>query len=176
MEPLNSLTDMKRNFKRCIIMVGTPGTGKSTFAAKLLADFDKTNPNSPCMIVSADDYFIERTGKYNFRPERLGRAHEYCFDLFKQAIFYGNELIVVDNTNSKWADYSKYVKAALLSGYSVELMQPDTPWKNDAAECHKRCVHGVPLETIERTLKNIQTERENALNSGISDKTVSVCA
>ena len=54
-----------------IITSGIPGAGKSTWIRR------NTNPWMT-EVFSADDYFINETGRYNFQPEKLSEAHCSC--------------------------------------------------------------------------------------------------
>ena len=99
--------------KRVVIIRGASGSGKSTFIKNNLPG---------AFVCSADDYFVSVLGggkTYAFNPRRLGDAHNWCFDAFKQAITADEPLIVIDNTNIKKAWYEHYVKYAKEHGYEV---------------------------------------------------------
>ena len=124
-----------------IILAGTPGAGKSTYAKSL------KSPEVDVVIVSAD-HFFEKDGQYRFDPKLLGQAHKQCFDNFLFYLDFDTTkrpmIIVVDNTNLAMWEYEKYVKAALDRGCDVEIVniwcRPEI-----AAE---RTLHGVPKEKI----------------------------
>lgn len=129
-------------------MRGLPGSGKSTRALKLFeAAKDK---NESVMIVSADDYFTKPDGSYEFKANRLGEAHAKCLRDFIDALYAGFELVIVDNTNIRLEEFETYLQVATLAGAKIEI---DGCKPKDTAELemwHKRCVHGVPLESMKR--------------------------
>ena len=131
---------------KLILMVGVPGSGKSTKAAKIAA-------NLGAIIISTDSIFISDS-TYLFVPEFIGAAHKINQAKVKVAM-QRRYNIVVDNTNLQEWERKPYLDLAAEFDYEVELVEPDTPWKNDAAECFKRCTHGVPLDCIERMLAKL---------------------
>lgn len=120
-----------------VIMRGTAGSGKSTYAKKHYPD---------AVVCSADHFFIQKDGSYKFRPELLGRAHTTCHEKFKQALRDKARTIVVDNTSVKLRDYKWYLQDARNYGYDVLFVRLDTPVEVAAA----RNLHGVPLEAVQR--------------------------
>lgn len=89
------------------ILRGVSGSGKSRLAAALRDAL----PSGMVRIVSADDYFIARGGRYAFDPARLGDAHAYCRRAFDAALRARQPVIVVDNTNTQWWEYAPYAAA-----------------------------------------------------------------
>jgi len=136
------------NKRQVIVMQGLSGSGKTTWA----------NTNFPnATVVSADSYFT-RSGKYEFDPKQLGRAHARCLSRFIRALDRGDTTIVVDNTNTERWEWCNYTKLATHWGYKwsvVDMMQDpaDMP-ESKVAKAFKdkvlagRNVHGVPAEVI----------------------------
>ena len=91
---------MKKRSK-CWILRGYPGSGKSTFAETI-------SKEESAVIVSADNFWIDSFGKYNFDASKLKLAHQDCFDKFKEAVLSGRN-VIVDNTNLKYDDAKKYL-------------------------------------------------------------------
>ena len=85
----------------CYILRGYPASGKS-----FLADAIAKEQNA--VIVSADHFWIDSFGKYNFDASRLKLAHQDCFEKFKIAVLAGRN-VIVDNTNLKYDDVKKYL-------------------------------------------------------------------
>lgn len=128
---------------KIIFLRGVPGSGKSTYAEKLMSDsgFDKKWSR----IVSADNHFI-CNGEYKFRPELLGDAHKACFRAFHDYCMYDSlDLLIVDNTNVKLWELSPYVAIANMVGLGFEIHRMECKLK----ECAKRNIHGVPSGKIE---------------------------
>ncbi len=119
---------------KVIIMSGIPGSGKSTYSKKLGG------------VVCSADHWFEREGEYKFDPTKLGMAHGACLAKFTRALMAGEDVIVVDNTNTSSLELAPYVALAQAFGASCELVTIQC----DPDVAFARNVHGVPLETIRR--------------------------
>ena len=53
--------------------------------------------------------------------------------------------------SEKW-EAKPYVKLAVQHGYTVQFVEPETPWRKDVSELAKRDSHGVPEDIIQRML------------------------
>lgn len=121
--------------KKLKIMRGISGSGKSTYTRK----------NFPgALVCSADQEFIGPDGVYIFDPKKLGEAHLGCWRKTHEALMRGEELVVVDNTNTQLWEMSPYVQMGNALGYEVEIIRMDTPAHVAAA----RNVHGVPADKV----------------------------
>jgi predicted kinase len=153
--------------KKLVIMRGLPGSGKSTEARKLAADYVYRKGGSAA-ICSTDDFHMEN-GKYVFKRDLLGEFHARnqtrVYDLMKMGI----ELVVVDNTNIKRRDMQPYIDSAGRLGYEVEelIVGKDQlcPAFDEACqykladyidECTKRNTHGVPRDAIEKMARRFE--------------------
>lgn len=121
---------------KVIVMRGVPGSGKSTYI--------KNNGNGA--VVASADHFFMKEGQYQFDFKKLGAAHTACFATFQRALASKAPLVIVDNTNVKVRDMSRYVEGALEAGYTVEIVKVLC----DPAKAASRNVHKVPLEVVER--------------------------
>jgi len=126
---------MNRNI--VYILVGVPGSGKSTLIHKMMDEHTT--------IVSADHYFM-RDGKYCFDRQQLGKAHASCQSNFELAIKLRTKTIFVDNTNIRARDRKFYIDMALDNDYEVEILALPVDVNISVA----RNVHGVPAEAIQR--------------------------
>ena len=137
------------------IIRGAPGTGKTTEASKIM---DKNENAVHC---SADNYFYEVAAVNGtsyldeFKPWLVGKAHQFCWGAFIHAlVVMSEETIIVDNTNTyKW-EYENYVLLAEEWGYEVEIIITDM--SKSAEVYHERNTHDVPLEVIERMLREFE--------------------
>lgn len=129
--------------KKCIIMRGLPGAGKSHWIKNNI-------PGGPC-ICSADGFFMV-DGRYAFDKYRLPEAHNACLLLFLALIHNHDPNIVVDNTNVRVWELAPYYRVAETAGYNVEIV-----WVQCNPElCKARNVHNVPPETIDAMVKNFE--------------------
>jgi predicted ABC-type ATPase len=125
--------------KNLYIIRGISGSGKSTFVKKtFLPDI---------LVCSADHFFIDGDGQYNFDPSKLGQAHAACFSKFLDGVKHDRD-IVVDNTHCEEWEYRNYVKVGLMMGYTVTIYQNEPKSKEKIVEYAKRNTHNVPLQTV----------------------------
>ena len=144
---------------KMVILQGIPGSGKSTYAEKLLATVKSG------IIASADKYFTSATGKYDFNPSKLGEAHEDCFGdvTYHGMMFteypgiYKDAMIIVDNTNlTKW-EYWPYIMLARYWDMEIEFHRMGCSFETALS----RQTHGVPKNTLHRmytTIKQLNTK------------------
>lgn len=137
-----------------IILSGPSGIGKSTLAEKLAKGAAKAE------IHSADLFFVDGNGDYNFDPRKLSQAHGWCFRGVIQALqSYVDgtsevDLIIVDNTNTTIAEISPYVAAAQAFNCDVEIRIIEVPKglrepeRQTIRRLGARNIHGVPDNVI----------------------------
>ena len=70
------------------IIRGLSGSGKTTLANQL----------SP-VVYSADDWFTNEDGEYNFNPDELFKAHKHCQDNVRESMNADGKFGVVENYN-----------------------------------------------------------------------------
>jgi len=127
--------------RNLIILKGVSGAGKSTFA-NLIA--------YPCCVCTADDFFVDKQGNYNFNVNQMGLAHKACQAKFDDAL--KDDVItniVIANTNTKSSDYKYYVDKAQKAGLNITYIVLENRHGN-------KDVHNVPEETLERQEKSIR--------------------
>ena len=123
--------------QRSLILVrGLPGSGKTTIARMLVG-----TPDNHPSLVSADDYFTDSDGEYQFDPKQLKDAHDWCQRVAFAAMSDGDDLVVVHNTFTTMWEMNPYLAVAKLHDYSIQVI-----------ECKGNfgSVHDVPAETIDR--------------------------
>lgn len=115
----------------CIVLVGAPGTGKSTYIHQMFPtayypilpakpDDALNREKATCWVVSADHYFVHPNGSYNWTADGLGKAHRTCYHRFFHALGLGVD-VVVDNTNMKHRMRREYLEAASARGYDIKV-------------------------------------------------------
>ena len=128
------------------IVRGLSGSGKSSIARELVNEiWDEKKESFVKDFYSADDYFTDKYGNYNFDPNKLKEAHEQCQENVELAMQRGYvRKIAVANTFSQAWEAEPYFKIAKKYGYSPFVVECQNTFKN---------VHGVPQETI-NAMKN----------------------
>lgn len=123
--------------KHVFILRGVPGSGKSHVARQA----QEESPGLDILVVSADDYFVDAQGRYNFEPDKLPEAHANCYRRYLDALTNDtHDIVIVDNQNTERWEFSPYILAAQVHHVPFELWHVKCPtelaaWRN---------VHGVP--------------------------------
>ncbi|KAJ7326680.1 hypothetical protein JRQ81_016439 [Phrynocephalus forsythii] len=148
-----------------VLLRGVPGSGKSYLARALLED----NPGG--IILSTDDYFYQKNGKYQFDADCLAEAHEWNRKRAKEAFEKGITPIIIDNTNTQAWEMKPYVALSQQHKYKVIFREPDTWWKFKPKELERRNSHGVSKEKIKKMLERYERclTVNSVLNSSIPD-------
>lgn len=119
--------------KRLIIVRGLPGSGKS-----MLSDQLKDTYGGDSVIYSTDDYFLDDSGEYKLKLNRIKVAHLWNQNRTVDAMKEGKKTIIINNCNVRRWEAKPYVQAAVKFGYAVEILEPNTVWKNDVNELINR--------------------------------------
>jgi len=145
--------------KLVIILRGLPGTGKTYIANEYLSHIgDVFDPRPEVPILSSDDFFIKE-GVFHFDKDKLGEAHKWNFERFKEEIGKETPFIIVDNTNIKNFHYYHYLDYAQRNNYLVLItIVPDNNKSN--RELSTLNIHGVTQETIRRMRSSFEWKTE----------------
>lgn len=139
--------------KRVVIMVGLPGSGKSTCTDRIVQQCE--SEGKTCAVHSTDSFhYVD--GEYHFQPEKLGYYHRCNQQSFYKSVDNGVQIVVVDNTNITARDRRPYVEYAKSHGYEVEYKVVGDFTDDFVSLCAVRNTHGVPYEAIARMAKRIQ--------------------
>lgn len=122
-----------------ILLRGIPGSGKTTLGEVILRCLRGDNPD----VISADNFFVNEKGTYNFDATKLKEAHNDC--LLKCAERMKNEFtrIVVANTFTEEWEMEKYFEIAERYKYRVHTMIVEN--RHGGLN-----IHGVPDEKLEQ--------------------------
>ena len=126
--------------KDLILVRGVSGAGKTTLA-ELIADH----------VFSADDYFYDLEGNYDFDPSRLRDAHMYCEERTECEMERGTTPIAVANTFTRKWEMDAYFKLAERYGYRVSTVIVENRHGG-------KSVHGVPDTTIDKMKTRFEVE------------------
>ncbi|CAD5117232.1 DgyrCDS6028 [Dimorphilus gyrociliatus] len=134
------------------ILRGLPGSGKSTISNQLVDLHEKT------IICSADDFFLNLDGVYEYNETKKKEAHCWCQEKAKEACSLGNH-VIIDNTNVRKWELKFYIDLAKEFGYVTIVIEPETDWKWDPEILSRKNKHKVTKEVLERKLKNYELIR-----------------
>lgn len=126
--------------KTVIILRGVSGCGKTTFAKSLV--------DSNTVICTADDYFVNNYGQYEFLAALIHEAHKCCKEKFLKAIAVEAPRIIVANTNTTQKEFEFYEENGKNAGYRVFSVIIENRHGNTD-------IHNVPDKTKDRQKQNI---------------------
>lgn len=123
--------------KELFIIRGIPGSGKSTLAKSIGG-----------VHVEADQYFVDKDGKYEWKAEYVKNAHNYCQSQVEAWMGISNEQIntdriVVSNTFTREWEMEPYFKLAEKYGYKVYTLISEN--RHGGVN-----IHNVPEESINK--------------------------
>ena len=125
-----------------ILLRGLPGSGKSTLAKIILQLRNTDDPE----VLSADDFFENKEGDYNFDPSKIKEAHNYCQFRCSERMRQQKAKIVVANTFTQEWEMDEYFKMAERYNYRVHTVIVENRHGNEN-------VHGVPEDKLQQ-MKN----------------------
>lgn len=143
---------MNKNAKLYLIR-GIPGSGKSTYANQLENNIRKARRqmNSNDIVsdniihLEADMYHVYN-GNYQWNPEKVRHAHDWCFNTTRIFLEQGFHVIVA-NTFTRYSEMQNYLKHARKYNIPYDVYRATGKWKN---------VHNVPDETVERMIDRFE--------------------
>ena len=140
---------MEDRMKTLIMVRGISGCGKTTLADILYDGLRYDVIAGPEVeFASADDYFVDKDGVYQFDPSKLPDAHAQCQGRAQSAMEIGADIIVHNTFTQRW-EMEPYLLMADEYGYRVSVVSLYDGGCTDE-ELAERNSHGVPLEGISR--------------------------
>ena len=141
-----------------MLIRGVSGSGKTQFAEFIhtLARnmHDHYYNDVEATIVSADDFFTDKDGEYNFNPKNLSLAHGWCQNIVENAMqteFWGEDggyvdvrvlnLIIVHNTFTKEWEMEPYFDMAKEYEYEITTLIMENRHES-------KSIHDVPDNII----------------------------
>lgn len=128
-----------------ILLRGLPGSGKSTLAKIILQLRSTDEPE----ILSADDFFENKEGDYNFDSTKLKEAHNYCQFRCSERMRQQKARIVVANTFTQEWEMEEYFKMAERYNYRIHTVIVENRHGNEN-------VHGVPEDKLQQMKNRFQ--------------------
>ncbi len=119
--------------KKMLIIRGLPGSGKSTLAKDIERKYCFDH-------VEADMYFVNKFGEYNYHPEQIKQAHDWCLNTVED-LMNNNKDVVISNTFTTYDEVIPYLNLSKKFKYNFAII------------CCKKSygtIHKVPEQTMER--------------------------
>lgn len=136
-----------------IILRGCSGTGKSTWTRNEAQSYGRVQ------VYSADHFFEDGKGNYNFDASKLGLAHGLCLKNFANTLMLEDILeddskttMVIDNTNTTAVEVAPYAQLALAYKRPLKIVT----LLCDPEIAHARNTHGVPLKTVQDQYRRLK--------------------
>jgi predicted kinase len=120
--------------KELFLLRGLPGSGKSTLAKSIGGKH-----------LEADMYHINKDGVYDWKPEKVKDAHEWCQFECGRAMAWELKVVVSNTFTQEW-EMQPYLDLAEKHGYKVYCLVVE----NRHGGVNE---HNVPEETLEK-MKN----------------------
>lgn len=140
--------------QKVIIMSALPGMGKDFYIKQKEEGNTKFSDEEEgsYTVVSADHFFVDDEGNYNFDPALLPEAHESCVRAFVNAVLMNSvQRVYVSNTNTQQWERWPYHQLAKAYGCDVEYVVIEGD-----ISLTERNTHGVPPEVINRMAGRIE--------------------
>ena len=118
--------------KTLYLIRGLPGSGKSTFAQELADGLG-------CLRFEADMYHVV-DGVYQWKPENVHAAHQWCQRSTQDEMVAGRD-VIVSNTFTTEKELKPYLQLAQMLGYRVVSLVVEN--RHGGVN-----VHDVPAETL----------------------------
>ena len=142
----------ERHYSRTLYAIrGLPGSGKSTFARKLVL-----------CVHDADAYHIcKNTNVYQWDPANVPAAHADCQQRVEAALNLKDFSVAVANTFTQRWELEPYIKIAERTRSQFVVVSLFDGGLTDE-ELAARNIHGVPVETIARMRDRFEHDWANS--------------
>ncbi|CAB3402500.1 unnamed protein product [Caenorhabditis bovis] len=129
-----------------IITRGLTGSGKSHMAREFAELCDSA------IIHDVAKYL---NGRNNSREAIANCIPKLMKDVKNTAAKRVNKLLIVELESVDLLRYKSLIDQAIRNDYEVYVLEPETDWKRNAAECLRRSTRGYTMETMEARLIEI---------------------
>ena len=125
--------------KNLYLVRGVPGSGKTTFAERIAP-----------VVLSADMYFEDDEGNYNFDGLKIKHAHAWCQSEAEQFMKSGIAIAVANTFTQEW-EMQAYFDLAEKYGYTVFSVVVEN--RHGGVN-----THGVPEEKVKQMCKRFEVK------------------
>jgi predicted kinase len=101
-----------------ILLRGIPGSGKTTLGDIILQTTQQQSPD----VLSADNFFVDEKGNYNFDATKLKEAHNLCQQKCAERMRLEFSKIVVANTFTQEWEMEPYFEMAKRYRYRIHTL------------------------------------------------------
>ncbi len=122
-----------------ILLRGIPGSGKSTLGEIILQTTQQQKPD----VLSADNFFVDENGVYNFDSTKLKEAHNMCQQKCAERMRLEFSKIVVANTFTQEWEMQPYFEMAKRYGYRIHTLIVENRHGS-------KNIHNVPDDKLEQ--------------------------
>jgi predicted kinase len=122
-----------------ILLRGIPGSGKSTLGEIILQTTQQQKPD----VLSADNFFVDENGVYNFDSNKLKEAHNMCQQKCAERMRLEFSKIVVANTFTQEWEMQPYFEMAKRYGYRIHTLIVENRHGS-------KNIHNVPDDKLEQ--------------------------
>lgn len=130
---------MEKEFIGDIVLLrGIPGSGKSTLGDVILQTTQSNNQD----VLSADNFFNDDKGNYNFDVTKLKEAHNWCQQKCAERMKLEFSKIVVANTFTQEWEMAPYFEMADRYKYRIHTVIVEN--RHDGKN-----IHDVPEDKLE---------------------------
>jgi uridine kinase len=128
-----------------ILLRGLPGAGKTTLGEVMLQSNQGNRPD----VISADNYFMDDKGNYNFDPTKLKEAHNNCQQICADRMRLEFSKVVVANTFTEEWEMKPYFEMAERYNYRIHTIIVENRHGGEN-------IHGVPKEKLQQMKDRFQ--------------------
>jgi uridine kinase len=128
-----------------ILLRGLPGSGKTTLGEVMLQSNQGNRPD----VISADNYFMDDKGNYNFDPTKLKEAHNNCQQICADRMRLEFSKVVVANTFTEEWEMKPYFEMAERYNYRIHTIIVENRHGGEN-------IHGVPKEKLQQMKDRFQ--------------------
>lgn len=128
-----------------ILLRGLPGAGKTTLAEVILQSSQGVRPD----VISADNYFMDDKGNYNFDVSKIKEAHNSCQQICAERMRLEFSKVVVANTFTEQWEMESYFEMAERYNYRVHTVIVEN--RHDGKN-----IHNVPDDKLQQMKNRFQ--------------------